>query len=61
MNLSVIEDQIIAGILMWIPGSEMFFWVAILVLTQIVKAESQKTIEPNPAWLVEETTAVQGT
>lgn len=54
MNLSVIEDQIIAGILMWIPGSEMFFWVAIIVLTQIVNAEAKKPVNPNPAWLVDE-------
>lgn len=54
MNLSVIEDQIIAGILMWIPGSEMFFWVALLVLTQIVNPEANKPVNPNPPWLVDE-------
>ena len=25
-GLSVIQDQMIAGIIMWIPGSEMFSW-----------------------------------
>ena len=54
MGLSVMADQMIAGILMWIPGSEMFFWAALIVLTQVVNAEAKKQAHTNAPWLVEE-------
>lgn len=54
LGLSVIADQMIAGILMWIPGSEMFFWAALIVLTQIINAEAKKPVQPDVPWLVEE-------
>lgn len=57
MGLSVMADQMIAGILMWIPGSEMFFWAALIVLTQVVNAEAKKKTAANAPWLVEEHTA----
>lgn len=60
MGLSVMEDQMISGILMWIPGSEMFFWAALIVLTQIVNAEAQRAMRPNQAWRVDEHVAVSG-
>jgi cytochrome c oxidase assembly factor CtaG len=54
MGLSVMQDQMIAGILMWIPGSEMFFWAGLIVLTQLVNAEAKKPVPSNAPWLVEE-------
>lgn len=54
LGLSVMADQMIAGILMWIPGSEMFFWAALIVLTQIINAEAKKPVQPDAPWLVEE-------
>lgn len=57
MGLSVMADQMIAGILMWIPGSEMFFWAALIVLTQIVNAEAKKPVHTNPPWLLDEHSA----
>jgi cytochrome c oxidase assembly factor CtaG len=54
MGLSVMQDQMIAGILMWIPGSEMFFWAALIVLTQVVNAEARKPAPSNAPRLVEE-------
>jgi cytochrome c oxidase assembly factor CtaG len=58
LGLSVMADQMIAGILMWIPGSEMFFWAALIVLTQVVNAEAKKQVQANTPWLVEEHTPV---
>jgi cytochrome c oxidase assembly factor CtaG len=58
LGLSVMEDQMIAGILMWIPGSEMFFWAGLIVLTQIVNAEAKKPAPKDAPWLVEEHAAV---
>ena len=55
MGLSVMQDQMIAGILMWIPGSEMFFWAALIVLTQVVNAEAaRKPVHSQASWLVKE-------
>ncbi len=53
-GLSVMADQMIAGILMWIPGSEMFFWAALIVLTQVINAEAKKPVQTDAPWLVEE-------
>ncbi len=50
-SLGVMQDQMIAGILMWIPGSEMFFWAALLVLSHLVANEAKKPVQTNPAWL----------
>lgn len=58
MGLSVLEDQMISGILMWIPGSEMFFWAALIVLTQIVKEDEKKKTESRAAWTVDEPVVV---
>ena len=58
LGLSVMQDQMIAGILMWIPGSEMFFWAALIVLTQVVNAEAKKPVQANPPWLADEQPAV---
>lgn len=58
LGLSVMADQMIAGILMWIPGSEMFFWAALIVLTQIVSKEAEKPVQPDAPWLVEEHAAI---
>lgn len=54
LNLSLMGDQMIAGILMWIPGSEMFFWAALIVLTQVINKEAQKPVQPDAPWLSEE-------
>lgn len=54
LGLSVLEDQMIAGILMWIPGGMMFLYAALIVLTQVVNVEAEKPEAPNPPWLVEE-------
>jgi cytochrome c oxidase assembly factor CtaG len=58
LGLSVMQDQMIAGILMWIPGSEMFFWAGLIVLTQIVNAEAKKPAPKDAPWLVEEHAAL---
>ena len=57
MNLSVMQDQMIAGILMWIPGSEMFFWAALIVLTRVAGAEARKPVHPAAPWLVDDNAA----
>jgi cytochrome c oxidase assembly factor CtaG len=58
LGLSAMEDQIISGILMWIPGGMMFLYAALIVLTQVVNAEAKKPVPTNAPWLVEEHTAV---
>ena len=32
----------------------MFFWAALIVLTQIVNAEAKKPVQADAPWLVEE-------
>jgi cytochrome c oxidase assembly factor CtaG len=52
-GLSVVEDQTISGIIMWIPGSMMYLMVALILLSRIIKAESDKPINPSPPWLAD--------
>ncbi|MEA3334753.1 MAG: cytochrome c oxidase assembly protein [Chloroflexota bacterium] len=53
-GLSVMEDQMLAGTIMWIPGSMMFLLAALILLARIVQTEADKSIDANPAWLVDE-------
>ncbi|MFQ5943742.1 MAG: cytochrome c oxidase assembly protein [Anaerolineales bacterium] len=42
MGLSVMEDQRLAGAIMWIPGSMMLILAALTLLARIVSAEERK-------------------
>ena len=55
-GLSVMADQTIAGIIMWIPGSMMFLLIGIVLLSRIVQTEANKPLDPEPPWLVDTTT-----
>jgi cytochrome c oxidase assembly factor CtaG len=53
-GLSVLDDQILAGVIMWIPGSMMFLLAGLILLGRIVQVEANKPPDPNPAWQVDE-------
>ncbi len=45
-GLTVMEDQMLGGLIMWIPGSMMFIIAALILIAGIVSAEEDK--EPLP-------------
>lgn len=50
-GLSVVEDQTLSGIIMWIPGSMMYILVALILVSRIVQRESDKPANPDAPWL----------
>jgi len=42
LGLSVMEDQRLAGAIMWIPGSMMLILAALVLISQVIKAEEDK-------------------
>lgn len=55
-GMSVMDDQILSGVIMWIPGGMMFFLTALVLISRIVQTEVDKPADPNPPWLVDENT-----
>jgi cytochrome c oxidase assembly factor CtaG len=48
LGLSVMEDQRLAGAIMWIPGSMMFILAALALISQVMRAEEDKPPLPLP-------------
>ncbi|RMF00033.1 MAG: cytochrome c oxidase assembly protein [Chloroflexi bacterium] len=59
-GVSVMEDQMLGGILMWIPGSMMFLVAAIVLIAGWVQAEDNKEPLPETEWGTEETMLAPG-
>jgi cytochrome c oxidase assembly factor CtaG len=58
-GISVMDDQILSGVIMWIPGGMMFFLAGLVLISRIVQTEVDKPIDPNPPWLVDENTVAR--
>jgi cytochrome c oxidase assembly factor CtaG len=41
-GLTLMQDQMIGGVIMWIPGSMMFLLAALILIVQLVQAEADK-------------------
>lgn len=60
-GISVMDDQILSGVIMWIPGGMMFFLTALVLISRIVQTEAAKPVDPNPPWLVDENSIARRT
>jgi len=49
-NLSVMQDQMIGGFIMWVPGSMMYIVAVLLLTAQVLQAESDKPPLPEGEW-----------
>ncbi len=45
-GLTVMEDQMLGGIIMWIPGSMMYIIAALILIANVVQAETDKQVLP---------------
>jgi cytochrome c oxidase assembly factor CtaG len=45
-QMTVLQDQMLGGVLMWIPGSMMYLLAALILISQIIRAEEDT--EPAP-------------
>lgn len=51
-GLSVLDDQILGGIIMWIPGSMMYIVAALILIARWVEQEGEKPSLPEAEWTV---------
>ncbi len=56
-GLSVMEDQQIAGVIMWVPGSMMYIIAALVLAGRYLQGEEKKPPLPMSAWATEEALA----
>lgn len=59
-GLSVMEDQLIAGLIMWVPGSMMFIVAALVIVARWLQTEAEKPPLPESEWATEEALAAPG-
>ena len=58
-GISVMEDQRIAGVIMWVPGSMMYIVAALIVVGRWLQKEEQKPALPQSSWATDEALAAQ--
>lgn len=49
-GVTVMQDQMFGGAIMWIPGSMMYIIAALILITGVVQAEENKQPLPEAAW-----------
>jgi cytochrome c oxidase assembly factor CtaG len=59
-GLSVMQDQLIAGLIMWVPGSMMFIVAALIIVARWLQVEAEKPPLPESEWATEEALAAPG-
>ncbi len=59
-NMSVLDDQRISGVIMWIPGSMMYFIAALVLIAGLLTGEQAKPVQSRPAWQSDEMLAAPG-
>ncbi len=59
-QMTVMQDQMLGGILMWIPGSMMYILAALVLISRWLQAEEQKPPLPEARWATEETMVAPG-
>ncbi|RME44504.1 MAG: cytochrome c oxidase assembly protein [Chloroflexi bacterium] len=50
MGISVMQDQMAGGLIMWIPGSMMYLLAALILITQYLRQEERKAPMPEHHW-----------
>ncbi len=53
-TMTILQDQMLAGVLMWIPGSMMYVMAALVFIAQILGEEERKEPLPDSEWATEE-------
>ena len=59
-NISVMEDQRIAGVIMWVPGSMMYIVAALIVVGRWLQKEESKPSLPESNWAADEALLAPG-
>lgn len=59
-GISVLDDQRLSGVIMWIPGSMMYFMAALVLMFIILSGEGRKPVLEDKPWLSDEALAAPG-
>ena len=59
-GISVMDDQRISGVIMWIPGSMMYFMIALALIFMILSGEGRKPVPEDQPWHSDEALAAPG-
>ncbi len=59
-GLTVMQDQTIGGIIMWIPGSMMYILAALILISGLVQKEADKRPLPETEWASDEAIIAPG-
>ena len=59
-GMTVLQDQMLGGIIMWIPGSMMFILAALVLVAQWLQEEERKPPLPEAEWATEEAMVAPG-
>lgn len=56
-SLSVLDDQRIGGVIMWVPGSMMYIIAALILISRLLQREDDKPPLPESEWATEDSLA----
>ncbi len=59
-NFSVMADQRLAGVIMWVPGSMMYIVYALILVARWLKQEEEKPALPESEWASDEALIAPG-
>jgi putative membrane protein len=59
-GISVMDDQRIAGVIMWVPGSMMYMFAALLLVARWLRQEAEKPALPEARWATDEAMVAPG-
>lgn len=53
-GMTVMQDQMIGGVIMWIPGSMMYLLAALILISRLIQTEADKQPLPEAGWGTDE-------
>ncbi|MFQ5611034.1 MAG: cytochrome c oxidase assembly protein [Anaerolineae bacterium] len=59
-GLTVMQDQMVGGVIMWVPGSMMFIVAALILVARLLQIEEAKPPLPEAEWATDEAMIVPG-
>jgi cytochrome c oxidase assembly factor CtaG len=59
-GLTVMQDQMLGGVIMWIPGSMMYILAALILIAGLVQEEAGKEPLPESEWATDEAVIAPG-
>lgn len=59
-GLTVMQDQMLGGVIMWIPGSMMYLMAALILISRLIQSEADKQPLPESEWATDEALIAPG-